>query len=406
MWEIMGISNKIKEIRKKENMTQEDFARKIFVSRQAVSKWEQGKGTPSLANLEEISKTFHCSMDELLFKEDLFLESKKNSFKGKIIFAFTLITLLISIIAIVLCCIFLPLSSDEYYARIVSYQNHYIILDSGKKINEDYVEIIQGFDNKVIGIKDIFPNDYARIIETRKGPKKRISIRLIEHQYETNYFGFIATIGPELEESINISDQSFEESGSLYYFHNLDFFISNNNTVSAESQIEQGFSKTFEHQLSFIYDSKLTPTMELKIYLIKDIDEETKKVSLELYLRETLLTSKTLEFSYYERLFEERTALNQTELANDLHHIFLILKEKEAPTKVFLYQYDKENKLIKENEIKTRMDIPLQDKEMISMRIFIAYSDHSISYEVPSMNDLALDTIFPVESGLYWGESK
>lgn len=62
----MELSEKIKEIRKKFNLTQEQFAEKLNVSRQAIAKWESGLGIPDIGNLKELSKLTGISIDTLL----------------------------------------------------------------------------------------------------------------------------------------------------------------------------------------------------------------------------------------------------------------------------------------------------------------------------------------------------
>lgn len=56
----------IKELRKKEHLTQQQFAEKFHVTYQAVSKWETGKSIPDLSILKEISKEFHINIAEIL----------------------------------------------------------------------------------------------------------------------------------------------------------------------------------------------------------------------------------------------------------------------------------------------------------------------------------------------------
>lgn len=51
------------------NMTQEELASKLGVSRQTISKWELNQGNPELDKLEEICKFFNCKADELLFND-------------------------------------------------------------------------------------------------------------------------------------------------------------------------------------------------------------------------------------------------------------------------------------------------------------------------------------------------
>ena len=71
----MSFSEKIKEIRKKQNLTQEQFAEKIFVSRNAVAKWESNRGYPDIQNLITISELFGISLDDLI-KNDKKLKNK------------------------------------------------------------------------------------------------------------------------------------------------------------------------------------------------------------------------------------------------------------------------------------------------------------------------------------------
>lgn len=62
----MNLSEKIIEIREVNNLTQDEMAEKIFVTRQAISKWERGVSYPSLDVLRLISKEFKISMNNLL----------------------------------------------------------------------------------------------------------------------------------------------------------------------------------------------------------------------------------------------------------------------------------------------------------------------------------------------------
>lgn len=76
----MNFGEKIKSIRTKEKLTQEQFAMKLNVSRQAVSNWENNKNFPDIEMLILISDVFHISLDELI-KGD----NQMNDIKEKII---------------------------------------------------------------------------------------------------------------------------------------------------------------------------------------------------------------------------------------------------------------------------------------------------------------------------------
>ncbi len=62
---------KLKDLRRKHKLTQEELAEKLFLSRQAITRWETGTGLPDLGNLVTIAEFFGVSLDELLSKEDL-----------------------------------------------------------------------------------------------------------------------------------------------------------------------------------------------------------------------------------------------------------------------------------------------------------------------------------------------
>ena len=65
----MIFAEKLKELRKQKGISQEQLAEKIYVSRQAITKWESGNGIPDIENLLAISALFNESIDSLLSEE-------------------------------------------------------------------------------------------------------------------------------------------------------------------------------------------------------------------------------------------------------------------------------------------------------------------------------------------------
>ena len=65
----MEIGNKILALRKQHNMSQEQLAEKINVSRQTISNWELGETSPDLNQAQYLSKIFNVSLDELTHNE-------------------------------------------------------------------------------------------------------------------------------------------------------------------------------------------------------------------------------------------------------------------------------------------------------------------------------------------------
>ena len=75
----MEFYEKLQELRKSRGLTQEELAEALFVSRTAISKWESGRGYPSIDSLKEISRYFSVSIDDLLSGEQLiFIAEKEN----------------------------------------------------------------------------------------------------------------------------------------------------------------------------------------------------------------------------------------------------------------------------------------------------------------------------------------
>ena len=79
----MEIGQKIMELRKKNNLTQEELAELIGVARQTISKWELGETSPDLKQSKELSKIFKVSLDELTDNniKDILVEKTSNTEK-------------------------------------------------------------------------------------------------------------------------------------------------------------------------------------------------------------------------------------------------------------------------------------------------------------------------------------
>ena len=74
------VSRFIKELRKKEGLTQKDLASKYNVTYQAVSKWETAKNIPDIAILKQMCEDYNLNLDESveLFEEGMKLSKQAN----------------------------------------------------------------------------------------------------------------------------------------------------------------------------------------------------------------------------------------------------------------------------------------------------------------------------------------
>ena len=83
----MEFNEKLQELRKGKGLTQEELAEKLFVSRTAISKWESGRGYPSIDSLKEIARFFSVSIDDLICSDEMIsvAENEKREFADKYI---------------------------------------------------------------------------------------------------------------------------------------------------------------------------------------------------------------------------------------------------------------------------------------------------------------------------------
>lgn len=66
----MEFNEKLQELRKRKGITQEELAKSLYVSRTAISKWESGRGYPSIDSLCAIASFFSLTLDELLSSDE------------------------------------------------------------------------------------------------------------------------------------------------------------------------------------------------------------------------------------------------------------------------------------------------------------------------------------------------
>ena len=82
----MEFSQKLQELRKQKGLTQEELAKSLYVSRTAISKWESGRGYPSIDSLKEIAKFFSVTVDELLSTDEVLTIAQEERRQAKTYF--------------------------------------------------------------------------------------------------------------------------------------------------------------------------------------------------------------------------------------------------------------------------------------------------------------------------------
>lgn len=106
----MEFHEKLQMLRKSRGITQEELAKDLYVSRTAVSKWESGRGYPSIDSLKEIAGYFSVTVDELLSGEKI-LSIAQNENRSNIRTIFDYLLSLADICYLML--VLLPLYPNE-----------------------------------------------------------------------------------------------------------------------------------------------------------------------------------------------------------------------------------------------------------------------------------------------------
>lgn len=134
----MNFGNKMIELRKKNNLSQEELAEKVGVTRQTISKWELGETAPDINQAKELSRIFKVSLDELTNNEinSILVEKVSNTEK----LAGIIIKILKMIGIFIVICLIL-----DVFAFIFFNVNHSIIESATTEIvmdctmdNKDY----------------------------------------------------------------------------------------------------------------------------------------------------------------------------------------------------------------------------------------------------------------------------
>ncbi len=81
----MKFADNLKKIRKSKNISQEELASKVGVSRQSVSKWETSEAYPEMNNILELCKIFHCHINDLVNDNMIDLDSLDEDVKMSIV---------------------------------------------------------------------------------------------------------------------------------------------------------------------------------------------------------------------------------------------------------------------------------------------------------------------------------
>lgn len=125
----MEFSQRIKSLRKENNLTQEQLAQSLHVSRQAVSNWENNRNLPDIEMLIQISSVFDISLDELLtgkeLKEKIIVDGNESR-RAKMNLISTILGVCLSVLGFIF--IFIKACSVEYIDEMGFLHENFFLL--------------------------------------------------------------------------------------------------------------------------------------------------------------------------------------------------------------------------------------------------------------------------------------
>lgn len=183
----MNLGKKIAELRKKNNLSQEELAEKVGVARQTISKWEIGDTTPDIKQVKIISKIFNISIDELVDNDinNVIVEKVSNTEKLagitiKILKVFGIMLIVfITLIFLFVIIFMVDMPRNDYdivgrtkvscnldnekYVYEAEYNKNYQVINSGGDayiMNHTDIESYEDVNKIVAHIEDYF-NDHG-----------------------------------------------------------------------------------------------------------------------------------------------------------------------------------------------------------------------------------------------------
>lgn len=157
----MNVGARIKKHREKQNISQDELALKVFVSRQTISNWETNKSYPDIKSLTMLSNIFHVTLDDFI-KGDI-EEMKKIVSKEKIE-KFNIMSYIFLAEMLILMFSAYPLFSIDGYIGAIIWSLFSVItfvtvtiVEKFKKNNniQTYKEIIAFMENKSLSYEEV-----------------------------------------------------------------------------------------------------------------------------------------------------------------------------------------------------------------------------------------------------------
>ncbi|XMB71847.1 helix-turn-helix transcriptional regulator [Mycoplasmatota bacterium WC30] len=346
------INKNLKELRAKKGITQQNLADQLYVTRQCISRWEQGKTLPDINNIEKVAEALDCSINDLVDDnsiKSLTIREAINSKKNRTILW---ITLTISVIAIIgtLLSIFIFNKPEEviveeydgYYGYVKEIDNDLLSLtieeyDTKEIIYFDYWGIylsVQDNRENSIGYDDIKLGDKLYVNQTSLN---EYELTVIDSEIDEELFGVYIS-------AIDNDYSTFDEVRADYkvmYVHVSD--------GGSSSRLTQSYN--YDYILEDLYNETI-----YDIYILVNPLDVQDEIQIGLITSNGMRIAETIDVNDLRSIYTYKgeIVLNSTDedYIDNFNVTFNIhIRWEFSYTDLQVFEYDKNNSLIKETTI-------------------------------------------------------
>jgi transcriptional regulator with XRE-family HTH domain len=356
-----NLHDNLKKLRNKSGYTQQEVADQLFVTRQCISRWEQGKTIPDIHSLDKLAEMYECKIEDILdndavrtFTLDTANKTTKNKRNTYIFLSISMILMVISITSMIIAIgkaneevIYsiqaVITSIDENFVEIkITERDGSIHVLNSEEFNS--VTFMSRVSQSLIDIEELKINDTIEVFFDKEIKSKKIKeIKVLDTVVEDNFLGVI--IVSDGVEYSSIEDLPFDLQGIRYYYEedmdfNTNFPFMDSTSLYSEEENEKSIS------FDLYYDSlKLDNSIRIGLIYESGIN----------YVQ--TITKPSIQTYYY------RGEHNYSNDYFNVHSYELTINITLNPVSSFdtinIYEYDQNNTLIETSTYDDYLDLKL-----------------------------------------------
>lgn len=308
----------ITELRKNENMTQEEVGEKLFIDRTTVSKWERGDYIPNPEMLLSLSHLFNVSVNELLLGEKMTSENKEEvnnitvevlkDSRKKIKKALFGSVSIIGILLFIFFCYYFINTYNSIKVYKISGEHDSLYMEDGMMIisrEKSYIKL-----GKINFYDESKPNNF-RLYYEKNNKQYNIYTTSIEDQLIINLFDY---------------NEIFKYEDIDYLKNNLflEIMFEDNKSITLDLKVTKDFSN------SFLFKKKI-------MSITDGSDKIEDAYNIPKYIKNKFILDEEQELYYFDSIKDNKT-VSQKYMYN--FNLYIIEEEQENFSNHFEYSFD------------------------------------------------------------------